>query len=185
MKNNSTIITLLSVVVSIVLIVVFIVPKFDDIRALQDDIALYDEQAKNIEQINAQLQSLVTNVNNVSATNQSALIDFLPDEVDEIAVLRTLENIANVSGVGVRELEYSESDIVEGRNVQAHSFDFSVAGQYEVLFNFFALLEQNEYLFEVREVEFTTDIAGVLSASGELVVYSFFRDEESLTGNVR
>lgn len=185
MNNSSNVIKLLSIVVSIVLIVVFILPKFDDIRALQDDIALYNEQANNIAQINAQLQSLVAEVNNVSAANQSALIDFLPDEIDEIAVLRTLENIAGESGAGLRVLEFAESEIVDGRNVQAHGFDFSVAGPYEVISDFFALLEQNEYLFEVREAELVVDASDVLTASGELVVYSFFRDEDSLTSNVR
>ena len=183
MKNSSIIIKALSLVVSAVLIFTFIIPKFEAIRMTQDNIVSYQEQIANVTQINAQLQNLVSEVEAVSNRDQIALQTFLPDQVDSIAVLRTLQNITESSGVEVSSLEYVDSESLTDRPLDVHTFAFTASGSYEEIGQLISSLEQNRYLFEFQQVDLATEAEGGLSIDVQLDTYSLQSPIDQSTTN--
>jgi len=172
MKNSSLIIKVLSIVVSVVLIMFFALPKFEDIKAVQNDISAYQEQLANVDRINAQLTSYVNEINAISVTDQSALVTFLPDDMDPIAVTRTLQNIIQTAGLRPQGIGHDDSLEVEGLPVVAHGFSVSATGSYDAMTEFFAQIEQNEYLFEFVALDLSANENGEVVIEAKITTYT-------------
>ena len=84
----------------------YIEPTFSDISQMQDDISLYQVERQKVDEVNSQLAALVDRLESVPAVNQRKLLTYIPDEVDTIAISRTLQAIAAESGVLFRDVHY-------------------------------------------------------------------------------
>lgn len=180
MKNSSLIIKVASIFVAGVMIVSFILPKFDEIQVIQNDIATRQKQLDNVNQVNAQLQSKINEINAISVADQTALLTFLPDSIDSITVMRTLQNLAMTSGLNLQSLDYGGLTKTDGSNLTEHSFSLSAVGSYEAVTEFFSLIEQNDYLLEFTEVDLSVDETGEILLDASFVTYTLLEEPEEL-----
>lgn len=185
---NSFFTQILMVVLAAGMLLFYVRPTMGEIGVIQDSILQYQEERAKAESVNGQLAALVAEVNNISAANMKALSTYLPDSIDDAAVMRDIHIIAQASNVVLEDIGYSlgASDVKytpEGEPIVSgpvrHDFATSISGDYESIKTFLTNLERNNYPLEVHM--FTLDAGdeeeGDLSAELTLVTYSLLREE--------
>lgn len=166
----------------------YIEPTFSEIGKMQDDMALYKQEREKVDAVNSQLSALVSKLNSVEETDQRKLLNYIPDEVDPIAVPRILQIMARQSGllftafdydgVDFKSLQTAEQSSVKDYPVP-HSFMVSVEGTYKQIKNMLELMEKNEYPLEVHNLEIKVLEGNFLSADMTIVTYSHVLPEET------
>lgn len=148
----------------------YVKPTFDTIGTYQDQIGTYQAEQQKVREVNNQLSGLVSRLNSIDSESQRRLLTYLPDQVDTLAVPRTIEAVALEAGVvlgditheGVeqdqgdrtsQEPQYVEENTGGEALPDKEDFAVSVQGSYEQVKTFLRLLEQNEFPLEVVELE--------------------------------
>lgn len=194
---NSFFTQILMVVLAVGMLFFYVRPTMTEIGLIQDSILAYQEERAKAESVNAQLAALVSEVNSISAANMKALSTFMPDTLDDAAVMRDIHTMAELSGVVLTDIKYSPgiSDVTytaEGVAVPSgpvrHDFTTALTGEYENIKTFLSTIERNNYPLEVYGFKLTsinsrTDVeeaeveeTTTLKADLTLVTYSHLRD---------
>jgi Tfp pilus assembly protein PilO len=191
---NSFFTQIIMVVLAVGMLLFYVKPTMTEIGMIQDSILKHKEERAKAENVNAKLAALVSEVNSISASNMKALSTYLPDTIDDAAVMRDVYNITELSKVTLKDIGYTPgvSTVTytpEGEPVSngpsQHEFSVSVFGEYEDIKTFLTNLESSNYPLEVHsfkllpntqaenleEEEVTTNIS-LLSAEMTLVTYS-------------
>lgn len=178
MSSVSNSIRLVMIVVAIAIGFLYIRPTLETIGANQDEIQSYQVEIIKISEVNTQLASLVAQMNSVSTQNQTAIVRYLPDEVDEVAVLKDLQLILALNQVMNPTVDYegmSASALpVSGsqtEDIVAHGFAITALMTYDQLKSFLRTIEQNNYLLEVAELGIEASEGGFLDVNLSLRVY--------------
>lgn len=170
------------VVISIGIIVTFVEPTFGALGEMQDDLAVYQSEQSKVSQLNNQLNSLVSVLNEVTPDNQRRLLTYMPDEVDTISVLRDLSIITNRAGLifisagsdgQVERVAQQEEGTTNEIHPKEYGFRLSVEGEYNQFKNLFSLLEQNNYPIEVQNIVVQKKDGGFLLMDVSLSVYAY------------
>jgi hypothetical protein len=172
------------VIISIGIVFTYIKPAFDEIEIIQNETKTYEGEIDKVLSVNSQLSDLQTTMESVSMTDRYRLLNYLPDSIDEIKVLRDLYLINKRAGtlyVGVTSNSDQRGTQRKNANQNEtgpdqHAFNLSVEGTYTQVKNLFRLLEQNNYPLEVQNVSISPAEGGFLSVSIDLVTYSFKND---------
>lgn len=167
----------------------YIQPTFTEIGKTQDDILLFQEERKKVNEVNLQLAALMDELTAVPAQDQQRLLTYVPDSVDQIKVLRILQNIAAETGVLVGDIsaqgtvtdvfDQAESTLVPYR------FALSVEGSYSQIKQLLAILEINEFPLEVHEMEIRSIEGAFLAADFVIMTYGNELPEQSFFGDNR
>lgn len=172
------------IVVSGGIIITYVQPMFAEIGETQNDIAVYREEQKKVAQVNQQLATLSARLDQISALDQRKLLTYMPDRVDNIAVPRILQFIAQEAGVIFVTVSYGEvaDDLASSysRNEAypvPHTFDVTVEGTYSQIKRFLRLLEQNEFPLEAHGLNIQVVEGGLLSAQVRVITYAHNLDE--------
>jgi Tfp pilus assembly protein PilO len=187
---NSFFTQIVMVVLALGMLLFYVRPTMSEIGQIQDAISEYKEERSKAESVNAQLAALVSEVNSISAANMKALSTYLPDNVDDAAVMRDISIIADMAEVTLKDISYSRgaSEVVysdEGLAIQSgpvrHDFAASITGEYENIKEFLSLVERSNYPLEVFDfnlnAEGDEDGNSVLASEMVLVTYSHLRDQ--------
>jgi hypothetical protein len=179
----------ISMIVLAVGIGIFLIkPTFDDIQTMQDEITKFQEQRQTIDEVNAQLASLVARLESVSADDQRRLLTYIPDQIDTLAVPRKLQSMAQQTGLIFQTVSYEEvnNELVtqaEKENNTAfpvpHEFSLTVEGSYSQIKDFLSLLEQNDSPLEVRQLTISSVDGNFLTSNITLTTYSHEYPEQS------
>lgn len=169
------------VIVSIAILVTYVHPIFNDVSAMQSDIAVYKEKRESISSVNARLNSLVSRLDSVTSEDRRDLLTYMPEELDPLSVLRDLFLITNLSGAFYLDSshnslvtnERSSNSVQSEEKPLTHSFSLAVEGTYEQIKNLILLIEQNNYPLEISDLEMTPLDGGFLSADFTLTTYSY------------
>ena len=173
-------------------------PKFEDIRADQNEIVSYREAIQNIGRYNQTLQTLLNQYNALPASDRDALLRYLPESVDVAAVSRDISNIVELNRLLLLDISFSdptpittslnEGTVVDPYMVETYSepgsvtgaagvapsglysqkFQVSAAGTYEQMKEMLRDFEQNNYPLRLIEFSFSLD-----DSSSGLIQYSF------------
>ena len=181
-------------ILSVGIIVSYVKPAFDLIAKNQNQIGVYKEEFVKVAEVNAKLAQLSSDVSAIDAVDQRRLLTYMPDIVDTIVAPRTLEAIAEESGVTLKNVtsetetkKTSSSDTVSvvDPTVQPQAAIFAMAfeGSYDQLKKLLQLLEQNEYPLEITSLKITKLEGGFLSVDMTITTYSRHIPDESDTIN--
>lgn len=167
----------------------YIEPAFSDIRDMQDDIALYQEERQKIDAVNEELRTLVDRLDSVPVSDQQKLLTYMPNDVDAIAVSRTLQLIANQSGVVFESVSYGEvqdqymnraENEGESDYPVPHQFNFIIQGSYQQMKDMLRRLENNEYPIEVHSLDMSQVIGNLMTADVSIITYAHVEPDPSL-----
>ncbi len=161
-----------------VIIFTYVMPKFEDTKAIQDDIFKYSDAVDKASQYNERLQELLATKESFPQEGLVSLEKFIPLSIDEIAIMHDLESIllgTNILPTSMTVAEeiapFSEASVEEEIVYNAdgtvmetvkptitsgiYSRDIKVmfSSSYEDMKNALAQIEANPALLEV--VEFT------------------------------
>ncbi len=166
---NSLFFQIILAALAISIAVIYVQPTFIRIGAAQDAISQYKVEREKVSEVNQILSTLVNRLNGISATDRKALVTYMPDKVDNVAVSKDIFNLAGASGLEIRNIVYDEKSQLNQVPVVAtsshltipikHTFTASVVGTYEQTKAFLLLLEQSNYPLEVHDLKITTATA--------------------------
>ena len=166
--GNKLLIQIVLIVTSVTIITTYIRPAFADIADIQDDIARYENTVAKASQLNAELQNLAATERSISAQENKALVTYLPSEIDDVLIMRDIQNIFKLVNIPMTSLGSVSSNsyqaggaIIEGRGTDAsgmpalifRDFQLSFFGTFDQMKLIMQGIEQNAYPLEV--VEFT------------------------------
>lgn len=186
--RNSAITQLALVGISIVIIVTYIQPTFQNIRQVQDETFQYADATAKANEFNALLQQLLARERSFSSADLVALNKFLPQEIDQLAVMNDIESIITENGGQVLNLkagqvvapnpqvrfedEYDEAYITANL-FKTQQYELSFVSTYEEFYTILKQLESVAYVLEIAELSF-----GVVGNSG--LQLSASRTEEDI-----
>jgi len=178
--GNSLLLQVLTAGLAIGIVITYIQPTIGVIRTHQDDIAKIEAEANTINGTNQLLADLYKQVNDIAPRDKAALMTYLPDEVDDVRVLKDLNNMGEDTGVLMGELNYGgieplvlSDDSANVSQPDGHLFNISFMSSYEQFKEMLGLLERNNYPFLVRSLNVTPTEGGLLSVKLVLVTYSY------------
>lgn len=178
MIGNSFIVQIGMAAISAGILFFYVHPTFSKIGETQDTISQYQIETDKVTEVNAKLANYINRINSISSADMRALLTYMPDEVDHVAVSRDIYNMAEASEVYLSSVQYSELQQVyslgleEETDPTAHSFAVDVLGTYEDIKAFLQLLEQNNYPLEAHEVQMSATESGLVMLNARIVTYS-------------
>ncbi len=192
MFSNSPVVQLFMIVVSVGIVILFVMPTIDSFRAQQDRIAQYNAERLRVEEVTTLLNQHINTINNLPMSGRQSLERYMPNSIDEIAVMRDIESIVRAAGLSVTRLDYSPSDSGDGSvtadgeevavdpvlsNLQSAVFTLAVNTDYEGVKRLLRIIESNNYQFLIREASIVPSGEGAtLSATLRLEVYTLTSD---------
>ncbi len=177
---------IIMIALAVGIVFTYIKPTFTDITNTQNDIMLYQTEREKVSFVNNNLSELLSRLDSVSAEDKGRLLTYLPDQVDGIAVSRTLSFMAEEAGLILIDVTYSgvNTEISEEENNSnpiKHTFDMSIEGSYSQIKKLLSMLEENEYPLEVRALSISVLDGGFLSAELEITTYSHYEPPLSIS----
>ena len=178
MIGNSFIVQIGMAALSVGILFFYVHPTFSKIGETQDAISQYQIETAKVSEVNAKLQNYVNRINSISAADMRALLTYMPDEVDHVAVTRDIFNMAEATEVYLSGVQYSELQQVYALGVpdeadpNAHSFMIDALGTYEDIKAFLAMFEQNNYPLEIHEAQLSATETGLVQLNATVVTYS-------------
>lgn len=156
-------------ITSFTIIMTYVRPAFSDISVIQDDIARYQNTVTKASQLNAELQNLTATERSISAQEGKALNTYLPQEINDVMIMRDIQNIFKIVDLPITALGSASSNnyqasaaVVEGRESDADAlptlmfrdFQLSFFGTFDHLKAVMQGIELNAYPLEVVELSF-------------------------------
>lgn len=193
MKNLTPIIL---IILSVAIFFFFIDPQYKDIKTLQTQIEENNRTIEISKRLIAQRAELEKKFQQISRMEKEELEKLLPDTVDNVRLIIDINNIADQSGIVIRDIEiksqesedantrtnaplnssnvlFEEQDpiiqYVDTSKIGVISFSFSASAEYEVFLAFLEQLEQSKRIVDIRSIE----IARGLDSTTETVFFDY------------
>ncbi len=181
---------IIMLVLSVGIVFAYVQPAFSTIGEIQDDISVYQIEREKVASVNAQLQTLVDKMLSVSPQDRVALLSYIPDTVDTVAVPRDLQAMAEAAGLILRTVASVEttdmqldSEVLE--STTPYGFQVSVEGSYLQIKSFLLLIEKNNYPLEIHSFTMQPLEGGFMSATLQIVTHGHLPAPEQLIPVVR
>lgn len=181
MKPLGLISQIIAIGLAVGIVVFFVRPTFTEIGDLQTEVQQYAVERERVTETNRDLATRVAELESVAVADRARLATYLPTFIDEVAVLRDIEIIAQNAGVNYTTLQYNGELIdtsdearlgtVSESSVQ-HEFNLTIEGSYSRLKDFFSLLEQNQYPLQVYMLDISALDGGFLLAEASIITYT-------------
>lgn len=168
------------VILAIAILLLYIQPTVANIRAVQDEIAIYQSELDRVTDVNTLLGQHVEKINLLPLSDIQALERYLPTTIDEIAVMRDLQLLTTEVGVTLLELSYkgvdggsaSEGDVSLADAPVVSAFELGVEGSYQDIKRLLGAIEVNNYQLTVDSVDMSPEEDGNVNARLTLFAYS-------------
>ncbi len=183
MIGNSLLTQVGMAAIAIGIVITYIQPTLGEISERQDEIVKTVEEKNNITTVNNKLASLYSQVSAISPSDKVSLYTYLPDQVDEVKVLKDLTSIAKDANLVVNSLTYTgnQENVSSSRNnstvgsldkPNVSSFEISFLSSYEQIKDFLLRLEQNNYPLDISTLNISATEGGFLETNATIITYS-------------
>ncbi|MES2748850.1 MAG: hypothetical protein V4606_00435 [Patescibacteria group bacterium] len=169
------------VAIAVTIVLMYIQPKITSIREIQDLTANYEVETQNVSQVNENLKSKIAAIESISPQDAQALARFMPDQVDDIAVLKDLSLILESQSVQGYDIAYkgntanlqaTEETPNEYNSAVEYFFEATFESTYEQLKNILTLIETNDYMLQVSNLKVSEGTEDNLAVELSLTSYA-------------
>lgn len=175
MIPNGSFTQIIMLVLAVGIVFTYIKPAFSVIGETQDDIAVYRSEREKVSGVNATLQQKLDKMLAIPAQDRVALLNYIPDTVDSVAVPRDIQTMAELAGLVLRSVASTPVLNKEpSNNIDAttpYAFAVSVEGSYDQIKAFLRFIERNNYPLDVQTLTMQPLEGGFMSASLQLVTH--------------
>jgi uncharacterized lipoprotein len=102
MKANGIFAQIAIIIVAVAIVVSYVHPTMQSISETQEDTITYELERQKVNAVNAQLAELMSKMDSVSAADQRKLDMYLPEQLDDVNVVRDLYLMAQEAQVWFR-----------------------------------------------------------------------------------
>ncbi|MES2966624.1 MAG: hypothetical protein V4668_02460 [Patescibacteria group bacterium] len=169
------------VAIAVTIVLMYIQPKISSIREIQDLTANYEVETQNVSQVNENLKSKIAAIESINPQDAQALARFMPDQVDDIAVLKDLSLILESQSVQGYDIAYkgntanvqaTEETLNEYNSAVEYFFEVTFESTYDQLKNILALVETNDYMLQVSNLKVSEGTEDNLAVELSLTSYA-------------
>jgi len=137
----------------------FIDPAYQTIKTLSEDVAVFNDALDNSKELQSVRDQVLSEYNAISAVDRELLSKFLPNTVDNVRLVRDIDNIAALHGMTLRNVrvELGEEDRSVGPSVRTYAtaaVSFVVSAQYQSFVAFLQELERSLRLVDITSISF-------------------------------
>ncbi len=156
---------ILSILIAIVLFVFFTKPLFQEVNAINTEVAQYSETINQYEKFKSDLNRLKQAKSTVRTTDRERVDAMIPDEADNTQTLVDLEAMATsqdllFGNISVEETEFSteatQTDLSVAdsfsRDLVSHTITFEVIGTYSQFKEFLKSIESSLTFMEITGI---------------------------------
>lgn len=171
---------LLIIAASVGFVMMYTVPKYDDIEALKNEEAALDNTIRDAEKIDERISELKTQFDNFPRDIYNRLQVMLPGNVEPIDVVVEVNSIARNSAVAITAVSEREKQATDQANffynpspVETISTSYSMSADYSNFLEFMRNIELGLRLTDISSVDFSiSEETGLLDISIETDTYS-------------
>jgi hypothetical protein len=164
------------------IVLMYIKPKITIIRETQDLTSSYELETKNVSQVNQDLKAKMAAIEALKPQDLLALERYLPDHIDDIAVMKDIAAIIETAaineygvvygGVGAAASEQAEAVVTSSIQPIEHTFAVTFSANYSQLKSILTTLETNNYLLQVTDLNVTDADEGALTVTMKLSAFA-------------
>lgn len=154
---------------------VFTNPIYNNISALNSDVASYNGALDNSKMFENERDKLTSKYNQIDPENLVKIKKLLPDNVDNIRLILEIGQIALPYGMVLKDVKYSVIDsntsttattgtVIKGgsipetsKNYGIFDLEFSVSGTYDNFISFTKDLESNLRIVDISSITFSSN----------------------------
>jgi Tfp pilus assembly protein PilO len=182
MIGNSLLTQIIVAAIAIGIVVTYIKPQLGEIKGRQDEIAQTREEVKKVADVNARLAELYAQLSAIPQRDKAALTTYLPDQVDEVQVLKDISLMAEDARVELQQVSFSSEQslaaVEGGQGLHEWSFSLTIESSYEELKQLLAYFERNHYPFVISSMNISPILGGNLTTAMVINAYSLKGKEE-------
>ena len=158
----------------------YVQPAFSTIGEIQDDISVYRAERDKVSGVNQQLQQLLDKMLAIPAQDRVALLTYIPDTVDDVAVSRDLQSMAESAGLILRTVAPTQTtnmnmqlDAERSATVPTtrYAFQITVEGSYQQIKAFLLLIEKNNYPLDIQTLTMQPLEGSFMTATMQLATH--------------
>ncbi len=177
-------------VVAVTIVIMYIQPKVTSIREIQDLTTNYETETENVSKVNEDLKSKIAAIESISPQDTQALTRFMPDTVDDIAVLKDISIILESQSISQYEIGYkgntlSEAATEESTNEYQSAVAYFFSAQFETTYpqlkTILAQIETNDYLLQVSNLKISEAELGKLKVDLSLTTFALATSTVAVT----
>jgi len=193
MGKTSLITHVVMVVIAVSIGFLYIQPTIESIKANQVTASVFKGELDKVNGVNALLDERFTSVGNIASQSKQRLTTFMPDSIDKIAVMRTLEAILLLNEITPATLAFEDGD--QNRNTQTRSsvqsttltdtalINTSFVTDEETLYKFFQTVQNSSYPFVLSSLSITPAEGFLLTVDAAYTVSALKPTQLDLTGD--
>lgn len=182
MSKISLITQLAMIAIAIAIGFLYIKPTITAIKITQDSVDHYNDETQKVSTVNETLKSKVALMDGVTNTDAEELARFVPDTIDNVVVLKEIQNILDYSGLPGLTVVYkgvlaTAAATPVGLNDLAglKTTDYTVTAKvdYNQLKKLLSLIEINDYILQISDISIKPSITSTyLDVTMTLTVFN-------------
>lgn len=146
------------------IVFLYILPTIRRIKDNQDTVTVFKNEVAKVSQVNTLLDQKVIKINSIPLEIRQKLTEFVPDAIDELAIMRTLEAILIASDLVPLSLSIEANDASGNSSTQPEQIadlmkTVTIATTFETnqetLYKFFQNIQTSSYPFVIKELSIT------------------------------
>lgn len=194
MSKTSLFTQLAMIAIAIAIGFLYLKPTIASIRVTQDNTDKYTAETENVSAVNLTLKSKLDAINSITITDSEQLAKFIPDKLDEVQVLKDIQNLLNSSGLNTFSVDYKSANSVgssatglttdEIPGLEKHTFSVAFKGNYEQIKRVLSLIEVNDYILQVSEMSIKPENSSYFSVDLLLTTFNRSSAPVSALGDV-
>lgn len=156
----------------------YVLPTFNSISVVQDQIFEYNAAIDEARTMNSLLAQLTADIEAIPSADRRALKTYLPIGVDQVLVQRDIKAYVDRSPTELVSILFDGGSVPvsSGEGIEArdsYTFTVTVEGEYQDILELITLLERNQYPLHAHELRIERSSGTLLQATFKLLTYAF------------
>lgn len=190
MARSSLFVHIIMLVIAGAIGYLYIFPTIGKIRDNQDTAVAFSREVAQVSNVNSQLQQKLSAINNIPLENKQRLATYMPDSLDDVTFMRTIESVLFSAGIEPATLQFGSSsndgddegsstmdssnevDFASSEKTIQSTISVSFETDESSLYSFFDAVEQSLVPFVLKEATLTPSEDGGVSADLVYVVHA-------------
>jgi hypothetical protein len=168
------------IIVAVTIVFTYIKPTFANIEKTRATTDTYIAEADKVKGVDDLLIQTAAKVDAVSAADSAALKRYVPDAVDDVAVMKDIQGIfaalalplGSLTAGGEGTAPGAISGTISNVALVPHTFTVSSKMTYDELKTLLKVLEVNNYLLQIDSLSLIPDESGLLTVSMVLSTFN-------------
>lgn len=144
-----------SIFISIVLIFTLVLPKYQDLAVLKEEILLKKSEFQSQEKYFQDLKKIAESLMEY-ATSISKIDYALPPEPYPAELLNFIQKVSSQSGLSLKAIDLVSTTPIENEKIKESRVKLGLIGDYPQLKNFLSILENSARVIEVENISFVS-----------------------------